>query len=364
MSGAGKKFKAVVLGFGAVGTRVAELLVSHASIVPGLTIVGVSDSSGGVYSPEGLDLSELLEHKKRAGVSTYEASNGKSQVVRDSAALYELATSTASDSSPDLDLLIDLSPVNLKNGEPSLPLLRHALRNGVSAVLANKAPLVLDFAGLKDAAASSNDTRAISSPHTHLAFSATVCGGLPVVNVGTRDLRGATFKCIEGIFNSTSNYILAEMEAGRSREDALMEAQRVGIAEADPTLDIEGLDTANKLVILSNEVLGKRIKLEDVKIRGITNVTDEEVRSALNDGECIRLVARAAADQNLTYRYTVTPERVKLDSHLGSCRGTSMCCRYVTDIFETIDLCTDEKGVWPTAAAVLRDCYDVLYMRP
>lgn len=183
------------------------------------------------------------------------------------------------------------------------------------------------------------------------------------MNVGTRDLRGASFKCIEGIFNSTSNYILAEMEAGRSREDALKEAQRVGIAEADPTLDIEGLDTANKLVILSNEVLGERIKLEDVNICGITNVTEEEVTSALNDGECIRLVARAATDGNSTYKYTVSPERVKLDSHLGSCRGTSMCCRYVTDIFETIDLCTDEKGVWPTAAAVLRDCYDVLYTR-
>jgi homoserine dehydrogenase len=285
--------------------------------------------------------------------------------------------------------LIDLSPVNLDTGEPSLSLLRCALRRGVSAVLANKAPLVLDFAGLKAAAAHGTAARTSGGGEKHvdaaapracsgpprLAFSATVCGGLPVVNVGVRDLRGATFECIEGIFNSTTNFILAEMEAGRGRADALREAQRVGIAEADPTLDVEGLDTANKLVILSNEVLGQAVTLADVSITGISAVTDEDVRGALAAGECIRLVARAvrrgptaaaaaaggAVKCGGAFTYTVAPERVKIDSHLGNCQGTSMCCRYVTDIFETIDLRTDEKGVYPTAAAVLRDCFDVLH---
>ena len=69
----------------------------------------------------------------------------------------------------------------------------------------------------------------------------------------------------------------------------------------------------------------------------------------------------AVGGEGHSYSYTVAPERVKIDSHLGQCKGTSMCCRYVTDIFETIDLRTDEKGVYPTAAAVLRDCFDVLH---
>ena len=344
-------FNAVVLGFGAVGTRVAELL---GRTVPNLRVVGVSDSSGGTFHPDGLDLQQLLAHKRAEGRV---ANFPHGERVDDSAELYDRAI--AGDGT--LDLLIDLSPVNLDSGEPSLPILRRALRGGVSAVLANKAPLVIDFGGLKAA-------QAAAATPTRLAFSATVCGGLPVINVGARDLRGARFERIEGIFNSTTNYILAEMEAGRSREDALKEAQRVGIAEADPTLDVEGLDTANKLVIVSNEVLGQSVKLDDVSVTGISGVSAREVREALADGESIRLVARAVrreggnggAEGDGAFTYTVAPERVKTDSHLGACRGTSMCCRYVTDIFETIDLCTDEKGVYPTAAAVLRDCYDVL----
>ena len=377
---------AVLLGFGAVGTRVAELLPR---MFAELRVVGVADSSGGIYRASGLDLQALLAHKRgqigdgdgraesecRRGVATF----AHGERVADSAALYARATNHMNSAGlePRLNLLIDLSPVDLDSGGPSLPLLQRALREGISAVLANKAPLVLDFAGLKAAqAAGAAAAIATGLAPPRLAFSATVCGGLPVINVGVRDLRGARFERIEGIFNSTTNFILAEMEAGRSREDALRQAQRVGIAEADPTLDVEGFDTANKLVILSNEVLGQRVKLGDVSVTGISGVSDDDVQAALATGECIRLVARAAvadpaewttssangcSSSSISYTYTVAPERVKFDSHLGACRGTSMCCRYVTDVFETIDLHTNEKGVYPTAAAVLRDCYDVLH---
>ncbi len=377
---------AVLLGFGAVGTRVAELLPR---VIPRLRVVGVSDSSGGTFNSAGIDLPALLRHKRGGTAKSTNdgvASFPGGEPCADSLALYERAVSSTS----GLHLLIDLSPVNLDTGEPSLPLLRRALSQGVSAVLANKAPLVLDFSGLK--AAASRGAALAAKPHEggqdagttltmplrppRLAFSATVCGGLPVVNVGVRDLRGAAFERVEGIFNSTTNFILAEMEAGRGRADALREAQRVGIAEADPSLDVEGLDTANKLVILSNEVLGQAVTLADVSVTGISAVTDEDVQGALSAGECIRLVARAVrrgpassssssssavGGEGHSYSYTVAPERVKIDSHLGQCKGTSMCCRYVTDIFETIDLRTDEKGVYPTAAAVLRDCFDVLH---
>ena len=347
----------VILGFGAVGTRVAELLLRQ--LIPGLKVVGVSDSSGGTANPDGLDLRGLLDHKEHEGVASYEGGTPH----EDSAALYD---ALASPSGRPLDLVVDLSPVDLTSGGPSLPILRRALAAGTSCVLANKAPLVLDYKGLHEAAHASK---------SKLAFSATVCGGLPVVNVGVRDLRGATFERVEGIFNSTTNYILAEMEAGRSRAEALAEAQRVGIAEADPRLDVDGFDTANKLVIVANAVLGQAATLDDVSVRGISEVTDAEVLDALREGDCIRLVARAvpasapatassaasSAAAASSFTLTVGPERVKRDGFLGNCAGTSMCCRYVTDIFETIDLCTNEKGVWPTAAAVCRDCYDILY---
>src|SRR5690606_27476676 len=98
----------------------------------------------------------------------------------------------------------------------------------------NKGPLVLAFRELHELAASTG---------AGLAVSATVCGALPVINIGQRDLIAADIQSLRGIFNATTNFILAEMATGRSYADALAEAQRRGIAETDPTLDVEGWDT-------------------------------------------------------------------------------------------------------------------------
>lgn len=342
--------RALLLGFGDVGTRCVELMLRGVGPVS-MTIVGISDSSGGLFSADGLPMSAILEHK-RSGKSLKSYRNTKNivNVVDDSTVLYDMCKKH------NLGIVIDASPVDLKTGGVALPIVRDALDSGISCVLANKAPLVIDYTDLKK--------RADASPACRLLFSATVCGGLPVVNVGRRDLRGAKFRKISGIFNSTSNYVLSEIEKGSSKDAALLRAQKAGIAEADPTLDIEGYDTANKLVILTNAVAGVPCTLSDVKeLVGIQDVTRKDIDLAKERGETIRLVASAEFSETSDGRVSlaslvVRPRNVAIGSFFGRCNDTSMCVEFATDIYETIQMKTDEKGVYPTSAAVLRDCYD------
>ena len=167
------------------------------------------------------------------------------------------------------DLLLDASPVNLRTGQPGLSCVRTAIGRGMGVVLANKAPLVLAFRELTEAAKAAG---------AGLAYSATVCGALPVVNIGRRDLVGCDIRGVRGIFNSTSNSILEAMSLGGTYAEALHQAQLDGIAEADPSLDVEGWDTANKLVIIANSILGMPATLADVQpVEGITGITAEQI---------------------------------------------------------------------------------------
>jgi len=328
----------VLIGFGAVHQQVARILLDKREDLGeryglDLLVVGVADSGGAILQADGLDLAALLAHKQ-AGNSVCTFPNGEPV----SAALALARTA-------DYDLLLEASPVNLTDGEPAMSCVRVALGRGRSVVLANKAPLVLDYAGVHELAGQ-HDAR--------LSFSATVCGGLPVINVGQRDLVGATIHKIEGIFNSTTNYILSRMAAGERYEDALTEAQRRGLAETDPALDVDGWDTANKLVIIANAVLGYPASLADVAVKGITGVRPVQLAEAKANGRAIKLVA-TAEQQGGRYRFEVKPKAVPANSFLGGVSGWQMGIIFHTDIYEEISMKVDERDPTATAAAMLRD---------
>ena len=298
--------------------------------------MGIADSSGAIYCKDGIDLIKILNWKKENG--SLKAMNAFQNKVRDSEHLFKIALENK------VDVILDLAPC----GNTITPrIIKSALSNGIDCVLANKAPLSTEFQYLQN----------LSDTHgAKIAYSATICGGLPVANVASRDLIGCNVESIHGIFNSTSNFILSEMRRGQSRDSALKEAQKRGIAEADPSLDIRGYDSAYKLVILAN-TMNIRAKMSDVSIEGIENVKASEIREAVEKRKnVIRLVASLTREKKSgSYTFSVRPMEVKIDSYLGSCDGTSMCVQFRTDIYETISMMTDEKGVYPTSAAILRD---------
>lgn len=347
----GNSVDTFLLGFGSVNQHVVKLLLQREKKRPPLRIVGISDSTGAITMEEGLPLQNVLDWKRSAKMlKEFEFPN----VIHFSTSL-DMIEANAKQGS----ILLDGTPVNLENGGVGLACCRYALQNGIHVVLANKGPLVLAYQELKALAA--------ATPSCQMEFSAAVCGGLPVVNVGRRDLYCSHIESVHGIFNSTSNYILSRMVEGESLAAALAAAQARGIAEADPSLDVEGVDSANKLVIICNSVLDYPCSLSDVRVQGIMGVSMEDMKVAAECNEVYRLVAEATlrtSDGDPVYDLSVEPRRVPRHSFLGSCVETDMCVIFRSDEFETISLKTDEKGVFPTASAMLRDCFTIINAVP
>ncbi|MGE5140969.1 MAG: hypothetical protein ACM3JD_16000 [Rudaea sp.] len=340
--------RTVMIGLGNVGRRLLELLERKKVLLKDrfdleFDIVAAADSSGGRRLADGGEIHELIRQKaqgrKLAGIQTA----GRGETVTDVAELVRTV---------DADLLVELSPTNLKNGEPGLTLIRTALGRGINVVTANKGPMVLAFQEL---------TAAAREVNARLLYSATVTGGLPTLNIGRRDLGVCQFTGFEGVVNATTNYILTTMMEGESFDAALKHAQEVGHAEADPSLDVDGWDAANKLVIIANAVLRRPTRLQDVEVQGIRGVTDEELKDAREHGEVVKLIASAEPiyGGEGDFRLSVKPMRLPQKHALARLGPEMMGIVYHTDINGTILALIEERDPYPTAAAVLRDMVNV-----
>jgi len=339
-----QRIRVALVGLGNVGRSFLQLTEEKAPLLAeqyglDLSLTAAADSSGVVLEPDGINVAALRAHKAAGrGVATFAgAAPGMPAPVMAAAA--------------EADLLLEASPVNLKTGQPGLDCVRAALARGLPAVLANKGPLVLAFDEL---------TAAAQTAGVGLAYSATVCGALPVVNIGLRDLAGCAIRSVRGIFNSTSNSILEAMRHGGDYASALRQAQLDGIAEADPSLDVEGWDTANKLVIIANSILRQPATLADVRpVAGITSITPDQIADGARRGLVVKLVARAEQDPEGSalkpYRLSVGPEWLPADDFLATVSGWEMGIVFDTDIMGLQQFKVDERGPIPTAAAMLRD---------
>lgn len=332
-----------LIGLGHVGRGFLQILDAKrerlaAEYGLALRVVCVADSSGVAVNPQGFDPAATRQAK--AGGQRVAQMPGYLPGRTPAAALLDLP----------VGLVLEASPVNLQTGEPGLSVVRTALGRGIPTVLANKGPLVLAFAELQ---ALAHDTGA------GLGYSATVCGALPVINIGKRDLVAADVLSLRGIFNATTNFILAEMATGRSFADALAEAQRRGIAETDPSLDVEGWDTANKLVIIANSFLGVQVTLKDVEVQGITGVTPAELQAAAAQGRTIKLIA-SAERHGSAYALRVAPTAIERSAFLGQCDGWEMGIEIKSDLYGLMYHKIWEREPLPTAAAMLRDAVHLL----
>jgi homoserine dehydrogenase len=193
-----------------------------------------------------------------------------------------------------------------------------------------------------------------------LQFDATVAGGLPAINLGQRDLAAAQIERLEGVLNLTTNYILTRMaEDDLSYAAALAEAQMAGHAETNPSLDVEGWDAANKLVILAHSVLKYPATLAEVEREGITHLTVEALRGAAAAGKRIKPLARAEREGD-RYRLRVGPVELPAGHPLAVLGAEQMGIVYDTDINGQIAMSIVEETPTPTAAAMLRDVCEIL----
>jgi homoserine dehydrogenase len=243
------------------------------------------------------------------------------------------------------DILFEATPLNIIDGEPSVTHVRSALARGMNVVTANKGPLAFAYRELKSLAAK----RGLS-----FRFEGTVMDGAPVFNLVEECLPGARVIGFSGVLNSTTNLILTEMERGRSFEESLAEARRLGIVEAIADYDIDGWDAAMKAVALANVLMDANARPADVVRQGIRQITNEELESAAGSGMAVRLIARGKASVT-GLRLSVTPEAVPISSALGSARGTSSVLVLETDLMGQIAIVESNPGVKQTAYALFSD---------
>ena len=249
---------------------------------------------------------------------------------------------------PEIDIVIEL----IGGYQPALKFILLAMENGKHVVTANKALLAKHWDEIISCA---------EKNHVRICFEASVGGGIPLLRPLNESLASNNFESIYGIINGTANYILTKMsEEGRSFEAVLKEAQEKGYAESDPTFDIEGDDTAQKLIILTIIGFGKYIKQENFHVEGISNITQEDISFARDELDCcIKLLAiTKLVDSNLEVR--VHPTLVPMDHLLSSVNGVFNGVYLVGDIVGPIMMYGPGAGMLPTASAVVGDCIDII----
>jgi homoserine dehydrogenase len=339
-----QRVRLLLIGVGNVGSRFLGLLHSKQETLADrlgleLILVGAADSSGAAICEAGINPQDLVDLKAGGRSVADHPRCGRPGLT----ALEMVGMCEA-------ELLLDASPGNMETGQPGLACIETGLAKGMHIVTANKSPLVLAFPRLVAKA---------QQYGVRFRYDATVAGGLPAINLGKRDLAAADIHRLEGIVNLTTNYILTRMaQDGLGYDEALADAQAAGHAETDPTLDVEGWDAANKLVILAHSVLGYSATLDEVTVEGITAITNEELHQAAAAGKRIKPVAIAEREGD-GYRLGVCPMRLDAGHPLAQLGPKQMGIVYHTDISGTISAAIVEETPVPTASAMLRDVVDV-----
>jgi len=328
-----KTIKASIIGFGSIGQGVARVLLMKKEYLHDIGIdirvVAIADSKGAIVDENGLDLKKCLLLKCETGTIFEKKMTGCDVITQ-----------------IDHDLVIEVTPTDIMTGGAGLTNIEAALKKKMNVVTSNKGPLVLKFKYLEGLAEKSGCS---------LKYEATVGGAMPVINLMKDVMAGNEIESVKGIFNGTCNYILTRMfEEKATYSEILTEAVDLGIAEADPTYDVEGIDTAAKIVILANAIFGMDKTINDVDRTGITNITYEALEMSAKSGKTIKLIGEVRKNGRLT----VSPKLVPI-GHPLSVSGTLNVAAVQTDLAGEITVTGKGAGSIETASAIISDIISI-----
>ena len=328
-----------LIGFGGVGQALIKLLIDKESYLLQqynlkINVKYIIKSNGGIYNASGINLSEILKViDENINITCHNE-------WKDNLNINDIIDNN------DIDTLVELTSTNIETGEPGLTHIRKSLENNINVVTGNKGPILLDYKKLKVLADNNN---------VELKVGCTTGGALPSINGGIYDIAGSKIQSIEGVLNGTTNYILSKMANDNvDYKEALLEAQKVGIAESDPSLDVLGYDTASKIIILSNVLMNSDLKLEDLKINGIEEVRLDNIEKAKVMGNKIKLIGKVYKKDNLVKGY-VTPIEIDENHPLYCVDYKNKGIYYKTDTLGDISIIGGASGTMNAAASILRD---------
>lgn len=343
------QYNIALIGFGGVNRALAQLVAERndrwqAELGFGLNIVAVTDLHlGSVISANGIDARMLVETKFEKGgfarLSGGSAEADNETVIRETPA----------------DIIVEATFTNAVTGEPAVSHCRWALESGKHVVTTNKGPVALAARELEALARSRN---------VCFEYEGAVMSGTPVIRMARTTLAGAGLTGFEGILNGTSNFVLGRMEAGLGFSEAVVQAQALGYAEADPTADVEGHDVRLKVVILANELLGANLTPADVFCEGISALGSEDIAAAAGEEARWKLVGTAARTQDGRIKASVAPRRFPLDHPLAGVNGATNAISFATELLGNVTVTGPGAGRVETAYALLSDILAIHHAAP
>jgi len=335
--------KIAMLGYGHVARELARLLLRKADVLQKeydltFSVTGIATQSRGyAINPDGLNLAEALAV---IDAGSRLDSLSRSAPVQDTFAFLEACPA---------DLILEATWLNPQTGQPATDYVRTALKLGRHVVTANKGPVAFAYRELAELA---------RQKKRGFFFESTVMDGAPVLVLEREALLASTVNRIRGILNSTTNYILSSMEKGISLEEAVAETQRIGIAEADPSNDLEGWDAAVKTVVLANVLMGADLRPTDVDRTGIVGLTAADAREAVAAGERLKLLCEAVRDGDMV-RASVQPVRLPLSDPLSHVAQSSSAVTIETDTLPQITIVEGVTDPSTTAYGMLVDMINI-----
>jgi homoserine dehydrogenase len=322
-----------LLGFGNVNRALVQLLLKKSAELqePGIAwrVTGVATRRmGWIADSHGFDVEQLLKGSASSPAGAAAPHDVRSWLKEARA-----------------DILFEATGLNVEDGQPAIDHIRAALELGAHAITANKGPIVHAYEELRSLAESKGKM---------FLFESTVMDGAPIFSLFRDSLPVVHLRGFRGILNSTTNVVLSDMENGLSFEQSVKRAQEAGLAETDPSHDLDGWDSAVKIAALVRVLMGVPIKLDEIERMGIRRLTGDEVRAARAAGKPYKLVCNAKREASHV-KASVRPEQVELSDPLAWVAGPSSIVQFETDIFPNLTITENDPGLETTAYGMLAD---------
>ncbi len=329
-------FNLALIGFGNVGKALAQLLLDQRQEI--LDRYAITYAVTGIYThrhgaaidPNGLDLKRAINSSNLSELTTVAECKDSFDFIQRCHA----------------DVLFENSPVNYETGQPAIDHLRTAIGFGMHAITANKGPVVHAYRQLSELA---------KAHGRRFLFESTVMDGCPIFSLFRDTLPAARLERFDGILNSTTNMILSRMEGGDGFEQAVSHCQDIGIAETDPSGDIDGWDASVKVAALVTVLMDIPLKPQEVHRQGIRDIGPVEIEQARQSGKRWKLICTAQRVSSSEVKAMVSPQLVEPDSPLYWTEGTTSIVQFTTDVLGRLTVLEENPGPHTTAYGCLAD---------
>ena len=334
--------KLVYVGFGIVSQGLAEIILDNNSVLPSVNreeiqTVGILDTMKGCkIDSNGIHMHDMLLNAKNGDYSLLTES-----IIDIPKAIQEI----------NADIIIEASFTDIKTGQPAISHIESALKSNKHVVTTNKGPFAVAYKQIFNLAALMKK---------NVAIEGTVMSGTPIINVLNNGLFGSDITAISGIMNGTSNYILSKMELGMTYNYALSQAQKLGYAEADPTSDVEGLDTLAKVMILANVVFDVQLIQEEIEVTGISDIILSDIKEASSKDERWKLIGSVWKDNKGKVHGSVSPKLISINDSLYSISDATNALKITSNILGDTTIVGEGAGKIETGFALYNDIISIV----